>query len=273
MSVLQFTPCILHEDWAGFVEWCARTFDLPVACRFDEKGWARLAASSPGLTVLHSEPFTGSSANEPVVVELEVDNAKNAIARAVAEGASLVTEPVRVGEGQWHAAIRSPQGIRLFLFQAAVPEDEGMLRNGPVHFTAARTIAAPIEKVFEAITRPEHLEKTFVTRVTGTMTAKGETAVWYFEGHGEAPLHVTEFRPNAYVAFHWQANRMPYHTSVEFKLTAAKDGTRLAVTESGWDPGVQSLKSAFEHCEGWTTFLGNTKMYVENGIASMKARV
>jgi hypothetical protein len=28
--------------------------------------------------------------------------------------------------------------------------------------------------------------------------------------------------------------------------------------------------SAFEHCEGWTTFLGNTKLYVEKAIGSMK---
>jgi hypothetical protein len=39
-----------------------------------------------------------------------------------------------------------------------------------------------VNETRDAITRPEHLEKTSVSRVTGTMTAKGETAVWYFEG-------------------------------------------------------------------------------------------
>lgn len=61
MSVIQLSPCVLIEDWAGFVDWCARTFDMPVSVKYDDQGWGRLAGTSEGVIVISTfDAMTGA---------------------------------------------------------------------------------------------------------------------------------------------------------------------------------------------------------------------
>jgi uncharacterized protein YndB with AHSA1/START domain/predicted enzyme related to lactoylglutathione lyase len=263
MTVLQMTPCVLTERWSEFIEWSARVFDMPVACRFDEQGWGRLSASSPGVTVIDAQHFAASAGSRQAVVELEVSGIEGAIKRAVELGARLLTEPTEVGDGGWHAAIETPQEIALFLWEDRSSDDaEQGIHQGPVHFTVARQIDAPPEEVFAAATQAEHQEKFFVDDAKGDLDRE-EVITWTWDGYGEAEVQRLEFRPNDYVAFSWEGL---YPTRVQFTVTATEDGARLAITESGWDADNRGLKEAFDHCEGWTQFLDNLKVYLEHGI-------
>ena len=78
--------------------------------------------------------------------------------RGLEQGTTLVTEFTEVTEGGWHAAIDSPQGIRLFLWAGSAPDrdvqsgDEPVSGDGPVHFTVSHQIDAPADVVFDAAT-------------------------------------------------------------------------------------------------------------------------
>ena len=265
MSVVQVTPCILTEKWSDFVEWSAGVFDMPVACRFDEQGWGRLSAPSPGVTVIDARHFESSANGKQTVVELEVGGIDSTLERAVARGARVLTEPMEVTDGGFHAAIETPQDIVLFLWEdRAVEEADTKVHQGPVNFTVARQIDASPEAVFEAATSAEHHEKFFVDDSTADF-GKADVVTWTWDEYGDFDLHQLEFRPNEYVAFSWETD-MGYHTRVQFAVSSNEKGARLAITESGWDADTRAQKVAFDHCEGWTQFLDNLRFYLEHGI-------
>ena len=93
---------------------------------------------------------------------------------------------------------------------------------------------------------------------------------WSWEGHDDARLDVLELRPNEHVAFRWQAEGLEYHTRTQLSLTPRETGTRLAVTESGWDADSRGMRSAFCHCQGWTQFVDALKVYLEHDLALMR---
>lgn len=275
MTVVQISPCVLTADWSGFVAWCATTFDMPVACQYDDQGWARLLAPSQGITVIDQRHFSESSGGDTVVVELQVQGIQRYYDRALTAGAMVVRPPTEVSSGIHHAALLTPQGVRLWLLsddasrQGDAPSTVA-LNDGPIHFTVDRVIDASAEDVFRAATAKDTLEKFFVHHVSGDMTGLG-TVSWEFEGMPPSPLDVVAFRPNAYVAFHWPAHRRSYLTRTQFVVTAVgPTKARLAITESGWDGDTAGLRSAFDHCEGWTQFLGNMKVFLEHGISHVE---
>ena len=270
MGVVQMTPCTLSNRWSEFVEWSARVFDLPVACRFDDKGWAQLSASSAGIKVIDPRLYGPSGAKEQTVVQLEVRMLKRTVERAVGAGAKLVTPPEELpDQGALFATIESPQGIVLWLWDPRSEPDTGRINQGPLHFTVHRQLAAPPARVFEAITKKEHLESFFVHRVDGDIVTDPKVT-WFFEGHGAFEVHRMEVVVNEFLSFHWRADRQSYHTRAQFAVTPSNVGTELTVTESGWDADARGLKKAFDNCEGWTTFLGNLAMYLEHDIAILK---
>lgn len=263
MSVLQITPCVLSPKWSEFLEWSARVFDMPVACRFDDQGWGRLAASSPGVTVIDRQHFQDWIDDQKTVVELEIDNVDRALKRAIDQGAKLVDEPLDA-EGGRIAAIETPQDVVLFLWQEdrAAEAAEPVVHQGPVQFTVARQIAASAEEVFQAATEAEHQKKFFVDDASADFE-EADVVTWTWEEHGDFDLHMLEFRPNEFVSFSWESGAGPYHVKTQFGVTAHGDGARLAITSSGWDPDTRGLKNAFDQCEGWTQFLDHIRFYLE----------
>jgi len=266
MSVLQMTPCVLVDTWSAFVEWSATVFDLPVTCQFDDQGWARLTASSPGITVIDREVFAESAAGQATVLELEVTSLARSTKRALAHGATTITAPRALSDGQWHAAIETPQGIVLWLYQSAAVAPKPEVGQGPVHFTIARTIAAPVERVFAAVTRAEDLTAFFIDDASGDL-ADGQTVEWIWNAYGSGALDVVSFRPDTHVTFHWQANYVPYQTRVRFAVAPEGDKTRISVTETGWGEGRRDLASAFDNADGWSQFATRLKLYLEHGIS------
>ena len=124
-------------------------------------------------------------------------------------------------------------------------------------------IAAPVERVWDIVTEPEHMGRWF-----GDAGAEsdGATITMRWEQHGAAELRVVrEERPHAF-AYRWDANEPGVgDTLVEFTLTPEGDGTRLRVVESGF----ASLTTSPDEQErlregnvgGWAHELGDLERY------------
>jgi uncharacterized protein YndB with AHSA1/START domain len=144
--------------------------------------------------------------------------------------------------------------------------------------TAEIQIAAPPERIFQALTEPVQLQQWFTNpecpvkfwefdaRVDGAYrytTAPGDVVVngiREFKCHG----HVTEFDPPRVLAYTWFANwhdDQTARTVVRWQLTPREDGTHVKVTHSGlanlpiarkdygggWPGVVEGLKKFFEN--------------------------
>ena len=126
-------------------------------------------------------------------------------------------------------------------------------------------IAAPPEKVYEIVTRPEHMGAWF-----GDAGAErdGDTIKMRWADHGEAELRVVEEQPPTKFAYRWDANDAGVgDTLVEFTLTAEGDGTRLKVVESGWTKLTTSPERQSElregNTKGWKHELGDLERYAQ----------
>ncbi|MGN7859425.1 SRPBCC domain-containing protein [Microbacterium sp. 22303] len=126
-------------------------------------------------------------------------------------------------------------------------------------FTVTRSIsiAAPAEKVWRAITEPEHLSLWFGRTVldgagVGTMT---------FDGHGAVPIRVEAIDAPRSVTYRWSndnaLDRLPVELDEEnstvfrFTLAPEGEGTRLTVVESGFEKTSDPLANIESHRRGW----------------------
>lgn len=130
-------------------------------------------------------------------------------------------------------------------------------------FTVTRSIdiAAPAEKVWRAITEPEHLSLWFGRTVldgggVGTMT---------FDDHGAVPIRIESMDPPRSVTYRWSndnaLDRLPDELdetrSTVFTFTLAAEGERtlLTVVESGFERTSDPLANLDSHRRGWDTEL------------------
>jgi uncharacterized protein YndB with AHSA1/START domain len=143
-------------------------------------------------------------------------------------------------------------------------------------------IAAPPERVFQALTDASELKQWFTSpespvkfwemdaRVDGPYryaTEKGSivvNGVCEFECHG----HITEFDPPRVLAYTWYANwhdDSTRRTLVRWELAPRKSGTQVRVTHSG----LANLPIARkDYSGGWPGVVANLKKYVENVVGS-----
>src|SRR6478752_6659706 len=72
-------------------------------------------------------------------------------------------------------------------------------------FTVTRTItiAAPIEKVWAAITEAEHIARWFGQTAVLDDVAVGAGGVFSFEGYGAFPVRIEELDPPRMIAYRW----------------------------------------------------------------------
>jgi uncharacterized protein YndB with AHSA1/START domain len=126
-------------------------------------------------------------------------------------------------------------------------------------------IAAPPERVYEIVTRPEHMGVWF-----GDAGAEreGDTIKMRWADHGEAELRVVEEQPPTKFAYRWDANDAGVgDTLVEFTLTPEGDGTRVKVVESGWTKLTTTTERQNElregNTSGWKHELGDLERYAQ----------
>jgi uncharacterized protein YndB with AHSA1/START domain len=133
-------------------------------------------------------------------------------------------------------------------------------------FTVRRTIriAASVDKVWAAVTQPDHISRWFAPTVLdgGGVGASGTIT---FPDYGAVPLiveaidepHAVSYRwGNDDAAGHLSETVDPAHSTLfTFSLEPDGDHTRLTVVESGFETTSDPRSNLYDHQEGWNSEL------------------
>lgn len=129
-------------------------------------------------------------------------------------------------------------------------------------FSVRRTIriAAGVDKVWRAVTEPEHISRWF-GRTVLTGSGVGATGTMTFPDYETIPLRVEAYDEPHLVSYGWnnddaqQTRREGFDPStatvVTFTLEAVDGGTQLTVVETGFDRTSAPLSNLENHREGW----------------------
>lgn len=130
-----------------------------------------------------------------------------------------------------------------------------------------KTIAAPPEAVFRALTDAEELARWFPTSADSDARTGG-TFEYRFEFADPAMNHTyggeyEDVTANERLRFPWKGGSSP--TTVEYTLRPSGEGTELRLAHTGWGEGAEWDESRSNHEQGWGFFLGNLQSYLESG--------
>jgi uncharacterized protein YndB with AHSA1/START domain len=144
-------------------------------------------------------------------------------------------------------------------------------------FTVRRTItiAAPIEKVWAAITEAEHIARWFGQAAVLDEVAVGAGGVFSFDGYGDFPVLIEELDPPRMIAYRWSNDDAsgvrpdkvdPDHSTVfRFTLEPIPTGTTLTVVETGFGTTSDPAFNLESHRTGWDSELNELVAYLESG--------
>ena len=124
-------------------------------------------------------------------------------------------------------------------------------------------VAAPVERVWEVLTKPEHIAVWFGPGTPSVDLRPGGYLVLDHGDYGPFPTRIEKVDPPSYLAYRWASGHPgepatdTNSTLVEFTLVAEGGSTRLTVTESGFAtlviPVGREANASYEsHTQGWT---------------------
>ena len=142
-------------------------------------------------------------------------------------------------------------------------------------FSVRRTIhiAAPVEKVWAAVTEPEHISKWF-GRADFDGAGVGATGTLTFDGYGAVPIRVEAIDEPRMVSYRWGNDdasgvlpeQLDDHATVfTFTLEPMSNGTQLTVVETGFDVTSDPAANMEAHREGWNGELDKLVALLEGG--------
>jgi len=132
-------------------------------------------------------------------------------------------------------------------------------------FTVRRTIriAAPIEKVWSAVTEAEHISKWF-GRASFEGSGVGAHGTLTFPDHPPVPVRVEALDAPRMVSYRWgndgasnaaSAEADDHSTVFTFTLEPLPDGTQLTVVETGFENTSDPMANLEDHRGGWDSEL------------------
>lgn len=126
-------------------------------------------------------------------------------------------------------------------------------------------IRAPIERVWEIVTTPEHMGQWF-----GDAGAQrsGDVITMRWEEYGAGELRVVREQAPTDFAYRWDADVPGIgDTLVEFTLSAEDEGTRVRVVESGFaslsTSDSERARLREDNVGGWEHELGDLERYAQ----------
>jgi uncharacterized protein YndB with AHSA1/START domain len=138
-------------------------------------------------------------------------------------------------------------------------------------------IAAPVERVWDLITSPEHIGRWFSDAGAEIELRPGGALSLSWREHGTFHGRVETVEPPHRFAYRWlsavdaRAEPTPANSTLtEFTLSAEGTGTRVAVVESGFDAldadTTDRAAALASHTRGWAAELGELAAYAA-GVA------
>ena len=132
----------------------------------------------------------------------------------------------------------------------------------PDAFSVSRTItiAAPPERVWDAITEPEQIAKwSAFTPSMDRLAVRGEGA-WVLPNFGSTPITIEQLDPPFSITYRWGPSGAAHvdralSTVFQFTLEEIPDGTRLTVVESGFEFLADPAEQLESHRQGWDSQL------------------
>ena len=137
-------------------------------------------------------------------------------------------------------------------------------------------IQAPLERVFKALTSADDLSEWFQVRIEGPITQGSE--VWMTSVHPDHagqrwPVRIVELTAPRRVVWQWHPgqvdpardySREP-QTTVTFTLEPSGGGTRVSVSETGFDAIALERRAKVyqDNTQGWSEVLVWLQKYVE----------
>lgn len=140
-------------------------------------------------------------------------------------------------------------------------------------FAVRRTIeiAAPVEKVWSAVTEPQHITR-WLGEARFDGTGPGATGTLSWPDRGSVPLRVEAMDPLERVSYRWtndEAGDLPEQvdpdrsTVFTFTLEPIASGTRLTVVETGFERSADPAGNLESHRRGWDTELDELTALLE----------
>ena len=137
-------------------------------------------------------------------------------------------------------------------------------------------IGAPPERVWRALTNAAELSSWFQVKIEGEIAAGSE--VWMTSVHPDhagqrVRVRFTELSPPRRLVWEWHPGAVDPNvdytreprTTVTFTLEPSERGTRLSVSETGFDAVSLARRAQVytDNDQGWTTVVGWLQTYVE----------
>lgn len=142
-------------------------------------------------------------------------------------------------------------------------------------FSVRRTvqIAAPIEKVWRAVTEPEHITQWF-GRAEFDGAGVGARGTLTFDDYGSVPLRIEAREEPRMISYRWgnddalgslAAEVDDEHSTVfTFTLEPNADGTQLTVVETGFETTSDPAANLESHRTGWNDELDKLVALLES---------
>jgi uncharacterized protein YndB with AHSA1/START domain len=124
-------------------------------------------------------------------------------------------------------------------------------------------VDAPPEGVFEALIKPEQLDRYIATKAVVEPRVGGR----YDFGWGSCPVKILELEPNRKLAYSWEYKDQP-PTVVTWTLNGSGGRTRITLVHSGFGPKRDNQ----DYRAGWIEFLNALKFMCEVGPSWKKVR-
>jgi len=133
-------------------------------------------------------------------------------------------------------------------------------------FTVRRSIriAAPVEKVWSAVTEPAHISQWFGQAVLDGASV-GARGTLTFPDYGAVPLRIEALDEPRMVSYRWGNDDALGHPADEldeehstvftFTLEPVSGGTQLTVVETGFENTSDPTANLQSHREGWNSEL------------------
>ena len=137
-------------------------------------------------------------------------------------------------------------------------------------------VAAPVERLWEVLTRPEHIGRWFEGMTAQVDLRPGGAMVMVNQEFGKFHAVIEQVEPPHRLTYRWA--RHPdtpvtegTATLVEFTLTPEGKGTRVRVVESGFTRTdavkVDQQRHAEANSQGWLQVLDSLQRFVEQPTA------